>query len=93
MQMARIRFSVWPCRQCALGGRVELTFSANYDVCGVMSHKQVLARHQSTVVLCKRGRDKWATNPENPSNNYKDTEQSHQVDPGGGAVPPTRVLR
>ena len=42
---------------------------------GVMSQNSVLARNQSAGA-CKRGRDKWATNPENANNNQQTPSQA-----------------
>ena len=45
------------------------------QLCGVMSQRKVLTRHHSAGV-CKRGRDEWATNSENPSNNQLTPSQA-----------------
>jgi hypothetical protein len=48
-------------------------------LCGVMSQKQVLARRHQSAGAWKRGRDKWARNPDDPSNNQQTPNQATKL--------------
>jgi hypothetical protein len=48
---------------------------AQCQLCGVMSQNSMLARHQLAGV-CKRGREEWATSPENSSSNQQTPSQA-----------------